>query len=62
MAQWVAYAYYPSAGGAAVMIMLFLIGTGIHTWQVIRTRAFLTIPAVIGGFCRFFSAYILVLG
>ncbi|PWY74924.1 RTA1 domain protein [Aspergillus eucalypticola CBS 122712] len=46
---WTAYAYYPSVGGAAVMIMLFLIGVIIFTYQLIRTRAWLTIAALIGG-------------
>lgn len=48
---WTAYAYYPSVGGAAVMIMLFLIGVIIFTYQLIRTRAWLTIAALIGGMC-----------
>ncbi|PWY91493.1 RTA1 like protein [Aspergillus sclerotioniger CBS 115572] len=46
---WTAYAYYPSVGGAAVMIMMFLGGVAIFTYQLIRTRAWLTIAALIGG-------------
>ncbi|PYH89600.1 RTA1 like protein [Aspergillus ellipticus CBS 707.79] len=45
---WTAYAYDPSAGGAAVMIMLFLIGVIIFTYQLVRTRAWLTLAALIG--------------
>lgn len=48
---WTAYAYYPSVGGAAVMIMLFLAGVIVFTYQLIRTRAWLTIAALIGGLC-----------
>ena len=54
---WTAYAYYPSVGGAAVMIMLFLSGVSIFTYQLIRTRAWLTIAALIGGICKL-AAYI----
>ncbi|RHZ43795.1 RTA1 domain-containing protein [Aspergillus thermomutatus] len=49
--QWRAYAYYPSAGGATVMALLFLVGTLIQIYQLIRTRAWLTIPIIIGGLC-----------
>ncbi|RAL08018.1 RTA1 domain-containing protein [Aspergillus homomorphus CBS 101889] len=48
MQGWVAYAYYPSMAGAVIMILLFLIATLIFIYQLIRTRAWLTIAALIG--------------
>ena len=39
------------------MIMLFLSGVSIFTYQLIRTRAWLTIAALIGGICKL-AAYI----
>ncbi|PYH41774.1 RTA1 domain-containing protein [Aspergillus saccharolyticus JOP 1030-1] len=64
MAGWTAYAYYPSTAGAVIMILLFLIATLIFIYQLLRTRAWLTIAALIGslfevvGYCgRALSAH-----
>ncbi|KAL5042231.1 hypothetical protein BDW71DRAFT_200713 [Aspergillus fruticulosus] len=43
------YRYDPSIGAAVVFIILFLIAAGIHTFQAVRTRAWLVIPFVVGG-------------
>ncbi|KAL2861837.1 putative RTM1-like protein [Aspergillus pseudodeflectus] len=43
------YRYDPSIGAAAVFIILFLAAAGIHTFQVVRTRAWFVIPFVVGG-------------
>ncbi|PYH80516.1 RTA1 like protein [Aspergillus uvarum CBS 121591] len=64
MQGWTAYAYDPSMAGAAIMILLFLIATLIFIYQLIRTRAWLTLAALIGalfevvGYCgRALSAH-----
>jgi hypothetical protein len=46
------YRYDPSIGAAAVFIILFLAAAGIHTFQVVRTRAWFVIPFVVGGHCE----------
>lgn len=51
MQGWTAYAYDPSMGGAVIMILLFLIATLIFIYQLIRTRAWLTLAALIGALC-----------
>ncbi|KAL2817580.1 putative RTM1-like protein [Aspergillus granulosus] len=43
------YRYDPSIGAAVVFVILFLIASGIHTYQAIRTRTWFLIPFVIGG-------------
>ncbi|QKX58044.1 uncharacterized protein TRUGW13939_05164 [Talaromyces rugulosus] len=43
------YRYDPSIGAAVVFIILFIIASGIHTYQAARTRAWFLIPFVVGG-------------
>lgn len=46
------YRYEPSMAAAVIFIILFLVITAIHTYQVIRTRTWFFIPFVIGGYCK----------
>ncbi|CAI6332794.1 unnamed protein product [Periconia digitata] len=44
------YRYDPSMAAAVIFIILFTLITAIHSYQLIRTRAWIFIPFVIGGF------------
>ncbi|KAK2761753.1 hypothetical protein FQN54_001581 [Arachnomyces sp. PD_36] len=48
--EWEYYRYDPSLVAAIIFIALFFITTGIHTFQLIRSRTWYFIPLVIGGF------------
>lgn len=54
------YRYDPSMAAAVIFIILFLLITAVHTYQLIRTRAWIFIPFVIGGFCKFTSSEIIL--
>ncbi|KAL3440275.1 RTA1 like protein-domain-containing protein [Aspergillus insuetus] len=43
------YRYDPSIGAAVVFIVLFIITSGIHTYQTLLTRTWFLIPFVVGG-------------
>ncbi|USP76459.1 hypothetical protein yc1106_03733 [Curvularia clavata] len=43
------YRYDPSMAAAFVFIVLFLIATGLHFYQMLRTRTWILIPFVLGG-------------
>jgi hypothetical protein len=45
------YRYHPSMAAAVLFIILFLLITAIHSYQMIRTRVWIFIPFVLGGFC-----------
>lgn len=45
------YRYSPSMAAAIIFIILFLIVTAIHSYQLLRTRLWIFIPFVLGGFC-----------
>ncbi|PYI05695.1 RTA1 like protein [Aspergillus sclerotiicarbonarius CBS 121057] len=47
---WVAYQYNPSMPAAVIFAALFMIGTLLHTYRMIRTRTWFLIPLVIGGY------------
>lgn len=47
------YRYDPSMAAAVIFIIAFIIVTAIHTYQMIRTRLWILIPFVLGGFCKF---------
>lgn len=51
--NFVLYRYNPSMAAAVVFIILFLVATTLHTYQLLRTRTWFLIPFVIGGFCKF---------
>ncbi|KAH8662824.1 RTA1 like protein-domain-containing protein [Tricladium varicosporioides] len=44
------YRYTPSVAACIIFIILFTITSTIHLYQLLRTRAWLLIPIVIGGF------------
>ncbi|MCJ1279667.1 hypothetical protein MMC21_007491 [Puttea exsequens] len=44
------YHYNPSVVAAVIFIVLFACTTGLHTYQFIRTRTWIMIPLLIGGF------------
>lgn len=50
--DFVFYYYTPSAAAAAIFVVLFGISTLLHSYQLIRTRAWLMIPFLIGGFSK----------
>ncbi|KZF26437.1 RTA1 like protein [Xylona heveae TC161] len=44
------YRYHPSMAGAIIFIILFIITTALHCFQLIRTRTWFMIPMAVGGF------------
>ncbi|GAQ07472.1 protein RTM1 [Aspergillus lentulus] len=44
------YRYDPSIGAAVVFVLLFVVGSCIHTYQVARTRTWFFVPFVLGGY------------
>ncbi|CZS92933.1 related to RTM1 protein [Rhynchosporium agropyri] len=50
------YRYNPSIAAAAVACILFALTTGMHVFQMYRSRAWFLVPLVIGGFSRAYSA------
>lgn len=46
------YKYTPSKAAAAVFIVLFLLTSGFHILQMIKTRVWFFIPVVVGGICK----------
>ena len=49
------YAYTPSLAAAIIFIILFALTTTLHTYQLIKTRAWYLIPIAIGGLCTYLS-------
>ncbi|KAH6967086.1 RTA1 like protein-domain-containing protein [Fusarium venenatum] len=43
------YHYHPSEAGAMAFVILFLITTLAHTWQLFRYRVWFVVPIIIGG-------------
>lgn len=52
--KWVFYHYDPSKVAAIIFVVLFFITTGLHLFQLLRSRTWYFVPMVIGGFCKFF--------
>ncbi|KAF2179923.1 RTA1 like protein [Zopfia rhizophila CBS 207.26] len=46
------YRYDPSMAAAVIFIILFILVTAIHLYQMIRTRLWIFIPFVLGGFLQ----------
>jgi len=44
------YHYDPSMAAAAAFIILFIVASTVHCWQMFRTRCWIMVPLVIGGF------------
>jgi hypothetical protein len=49
-AQYMLYRYEPSLAAAAIFTALFFLVTLLHTYQLLRTRTWIFIPFVVGGF------------
>ncbi|KAI4108130.1 MAG: hypothetical protein LQ339_002402 [Xanthoria mediterranea] len=47
--EYVLYRYTPSIAAAAVVISVFAILTGLHTYRMIRTKLWFCVPFTIGG-------------
>ncbi|XP_014560824.1 hypothetical protein COCVIDRAFT_88395 [Bipolaris victoriae FI3] len=47
------YRYNPSMAAAVIFTILFLLISGLHLYQMFRTRTWILIPFVIGGFFQF---------
>jgi uncharacterized protein YqhQ len=47
----VLYRYDPSMAAAVIFIILFLLVSVLHLYQMVRTRTWILTPFVIGGFC-----------
>tara|TARA_R110002060_G_scaffold42932_3_gene54421 strand:+ start:95 stop:691 length:597 start_codon:yes stop_codon:yes gene_type:complete len=50
------YRYNPSIAAAAVACVLFAIVTGVHSFQMYKSRAWFLIPLVLGGLCKLIPA------
>ena len=46
------YRYVPSKEAAAVFVILFALSSTLHLYQLIRTRAWIVVPLVVGGICK----------
>lgn len=46
------YRYDPSMVAAVIFIILFLIISALHTYQLVRTKTWFFIPFLIGGYCK----------
>jgi hypothetical protein len=45
------FRYNPSMAAAVIFIILFLLISTLHLYQMVRTRTWIFIPFVLGGFC-----------
>lgn len=43
------YRYDPSIPGAVIFVLAFIAMTGLHFYQMIRTKTYFFVPFVIGG-------------
>lgn len=50
-ADFALYRYAPSLAGAVIFCIVFVITTGLHTFQMARTKTWYMVPFVVGGFC-----------
>lgn len=50
-ANWTPYKYDPSGAAAGIFMVLFLLSTFLHAYQLFRTRTWFFIPLLIGGIC-----------
>lgn len=46
------YRYNPSMAAAVIFIILFFLVSALHFYQMVRTRTWIFIPFVLGGFCK----------
>ena len=54
---WKAYEYYPSKAAAVVFIILFVVVSLLHSYQLARTRTWFFIPMAIGAWCEYPSGW-----
>ncbi len=47
------YRYTPSFAAAVTALVLFTLTAILHTYQLIRTRAWILLPLVIGAWCTY---------
>lgn len=45
------YRYTPSLGAAIAGVCVFAVLTAVHSWRLVRARAFYFTPFLIGGVC-----------
>jgi hypothetical protein len=48
------YHYDPTIAGAVIFVLLFLATTGLHFWQMFKSRCWFLLPLVVGGICEYF--------
>ena len=46
------FRYDPSMAGAVIFFILFLVVSVLHLYQMVRTKTWILVPFVIGGFCK----------
>ena len=46
------YHYDPTIAGAVVILLLFIVTTVLHIWQLFRGRCYFILPLAIGGICK----------
>ncbi|MCJ1432537.1 hypothetical protein MMC27_001894 [Xylographa pallens] len=46
------FRYTPSIPAAATFVALFFLTTALHTYQIARTRTWILLPLVLGGYCE----------
>jgi hypothetical protein len=46
------YYYEPNLAAAIVFVVLFALETGLHLFQLIRSRTWFMIPFLIGAICK----------
>ena len=56
--DFVFYRYDPTLVGAIIFAALFGVSTGLHLYQMVRTKTWYFIPFFIGGICKYFPSYI----
>ena len=54
----VLYRYHPSMAAAVTFMLLFMATTLIHTYQMVKKKAWYFMPFIIGGICEFLLALI----
>jgi hypothetical protein len=50
------YRYTPSIPAAIAFVIFFAVTAGLHTYQLARTRTWILLPLVLGGYCTPFSS------
>lgn len=51
------YRYTPSIPAASAFVVLFAVTTGLHTYQLARTRTWILLPLVLGGYCTLLPSW-----